>query len=271
MAQILMKTKRPRVVGSGKCYVRIGLRVAAEGETVATSGIDSRSSMRSGRPMIVPAGPGASLKERGRRGCDRDHPDRYEPGQRAVELDPRRGRDSRGGTQAVVADVHLGYEWAAARPVIACRLIRWRRPWSGSRGCSPAPMTRLIVAGDLVESARPCRRTAGDVRRLRDWLGSRGVTLLALEGNHDRGLFAQAGRRRRPHRRRPAGLPLARELPSTAGRSPTAIGRSSGNGPCRAISTPCSGPKASPLRVSSPGPTGSSCRRSRPMPRAATS
>jgi metallophosphoesterase superfamily enzyme len=59
-----------------------------------------------------------------------------------------------GERTAVIADVHLGYEWAA---------------------------------GDLVESARPCRRTAEDVRRLREWLEGRGVSLLALEGNHDRG------------------------------------------------------------------------------------
>ncbi len=50
-------------------------------------------------------------------------------------------------------------------------------------------IARLVVAGDLVESARPCRRTADDVRRLHDWLEARGVTVLALEGNHDRGRF----------------------------------------------------------------------------------
>jgi metallophosphoesterase superfamily enzyme len=63
-----------------------------------------------------------------------------------------------------------------------------------------AAIVQLIVAGDLVESARPCRRTDEDVRRLSEWLAARGVSLLALEGNHDRG--------RRPTRkdspRRPA-------------------------------------------------------------------
>ena len=49
-------------------------------------------------------------------------------------------------------------------------------------------MARLIVAGDLVESPRPCRRTSEDVHRLREWLLRRGVSMLVLEGNHDRGL-----------------------------------------------------------------------------------
>jgi uncharacterized protein len=50
------------------------------------------------------------------------------------------------------------------------------------------PVTRLIVAGDLIESARPCRRTRDDVRGLHAWLVGRGVSLLVLEGNHDRSL-----------------------------------------------------------------------------------
>src|SRR5262249_16952654 len=53
-----------------------------------------------------------------------------------------------------------------------------------------AAIARLIVAGDLVESPRPCRRTAADLRRLRDWLDARRVSLMVLEGNHDRSLFA---------------------------------------------------------------------------------
>ena len=87
---------------------------------------------------------------------------------------------------AVVADVHLGYEWARAK----------------SGDCVPAhsldetigllasmfgrvDVDRLIVAGDLVESRRHCRRTARDVSTLNRWLIDRGVTLLALLGNHD--------------------------------------------------------------------------------------
>ena len=94
---------------------------------------------------------------------------------------------------AVVADLHLGYEWArgaAGDSVIAHSLdetfsrlaLVLRR----------APVSRLVVAGDLVESPRPCVRTRADVRRLREWLEERGVSLLALEGNHDRSLARPA-------------------------------------------------------------------------------
>jgi uncharacterized protein len=90
---------------------------------------------------------------------------------------------------AVVADLHLGYEWArgaAGDSVIAHSLDE-----TLSRLAlilERAPVTRLVVAGDLVESPRPCRRTAADVHRLRKWLAGRGISLLALEGNHDRSL-----------------------------------------------------------------------------------
>jgi putative SbcD/Mre11-related phosphoesterase len=87
---------------------------------------------------------------------------------------------------AVVADVHLGYEWAR-----------------GTKGdCVPAhsldetvgrltslfehiKIRRLIVAGDLVESRRYCRRTDSDVARLTRWLLDRSIDLVALAGNHD--------------------------------------------------------------------------------------
>jgi metallophosphoesterase superfamily enzyme len=87
---------------------------------------------------------------------------------------------------AVVADLHLGYEWArgaAGDCVIAHSLdeILVRL----SRVLVRAPLARLVVAGDLVESPRPCPHTRDDVRRLCEWLAGRGVALLALEGNHD--------------------------------------------------------------------------------------
>lgn len=107
-----------------------------------------------------------------------------------------------GERTAVVADMHLGYEWARgasgdcvpahsldeALAMLVAVLAR-------------APIARLVVAGDLVESARPCGRTAADLRRLGDWLGSRGVELVPLEGNHDRA---------RRTVRRSADSPLAR-------------------------------------------------------------
>jgi putative SbcD/Mre11-related phosphoesterase len=92
-----------------------------------------------------------------------------------------------GERTAVVADVHLGYEWArgAAGDCVPSHSLEETRARL-STVLARAAIARLIVAGDLVESARPCQRTAGDVRRLIDWLGSRGVTLVVLEGNHDR-------------------------------------------------------------------------------------
>jgi len=88
---------------------------------------------------------------------------------------------------AVVADLHLGYEWArgaAGDSVIAHSLDE-----TLSRLAlilESAPVARLVVAGDLVESPRPCRRTAADVLRLHEWLAARSIAVLALEGNHDR-------------------------------------------------------------------------------------
>ena len=57
-----------------------------------------------------------------------------------------------------------------------------------------SPIARLVVAGDLVESHRPCRRTFADLARLVRWLRERGVGLVVLEGNHDRGLASLAVR-----------------------------------------------------------------------------
>jgi putative SbcD/Mre11-related phosphoesterase len=90
---------------------------------------------------------------------------------------------------AVVADLHLGYEWArgaAGDSVIAHSLNETLSRLA--LVLERAAVTRLVVAGDLVESPRPCPRTGADLRRLREWLAARGVSLLALEGNHDRSL-----------------------------------------------------------------------------------
>jgi putative SbcD/Mre11-related phosphoesterase len=98
-----------------------------------------------------------------------------------------------GERTAVVADVHLGYEWArgAAGDCVPAHSLEETMARLAPV-LARARIARLIVAGDLVESSRPCARTAADVRRLIDWLRSRGVTLLALEGNHDRGHVARA-------------------------------------------------------------------------------
>ena len=87
---------------------------------------------------------------------------------------------------AVVADVHLGYEWARGNSgdclpahSLAETLAKL------SRLFARAEIDRLVVAGDMVESPGPCRRTAADLSQLSRWLADRGVSLLRLEGNHD--------------------------------------------------------------------------------------
>ncbi len=96
---------------------------------------------------------------------------------------------------AVVADVHLGYEWArgAAGDCVPAHSLAETLSRLAAI-LARATITRLVVAGDLVESARPCRQTDDDVRRLTAWLEARGVGLLALEGNHDRPRRASAGK-----------------------------------------------------------------------------
>lgn len=91
------------------------------------------------------------------------------------------------GRTAVIADVHLGYDWArAARGDMVPPHALAEALAKLERLLARATIERLVVAGDLVESPRPCARTARDVARLGAWLGARGVELLALPGNHDR-------------------------------------------------------------------------------------
>jgi len=87
---------------------------------------------------------------------------------------------------AVIADVHLGYEWARAAggDVVPAHSLAETLAKLATL-LDHCPVDRLIVAGDLVESPRPCRRTASDVRGLTDWLRARGVSLHLLPGNHD--------------------------------------------------------------------------------------
>jgi putative SbcD/Mre11-related phosphoesterase len=87
---------------------------------------------------------------------------------------------------AVIADVHLGYEWARggrgevvpahSRAETIAKLSALSERWR---------FVRLVVAGDLVESPRSCPRTARDLAALRRWLDGQAVELLALRGNHD--------------------------------------------------------------------------------------
>jgi putative SbcD/Mre11-related phosphoesterase len=87
---------------------------------------------------------------------------------------------------AVIADVHLGYEWSrgAGGDLVPAHSLRETLVKVQSL-LTRAPVSRLIVAGDLVESPEPCPRTARDVNALADWLRLRGVELICLRGNHD--------------------------------------------------------------------------------------
>lgn len=87
---------------------------------------------------------------------------------------------------AVIADVHLGYEWARGAGgdcLPAHSLAETLAKLEGLLG--RLPIGRLVVAGDLVESPKPCRRTASDLRSLLEWLSDRGIELIPVLGNHD--------------------------------------------------------------------------------------
>ena len=87
---------------------------------------------------------------------------------------------------AVIADVHLGYEWARGRGgdcVPAHSLTETIDQLQSL--LSRAEVETLVVAGDLVESRRFCRRTLQDLGILKSWLRDYGVNLITLAGNHD--------------------------------------------------------------------------------------
>lgn len=87
---------------------------------------------------------------------------------------------------AVVSDVHLGYEWARASggDCVPAHSLAETIARLGAL-LDRSDVSRLVVAGDLVESRRPCLRTARDVSALARWLAGRGIELVPLAGNHD--------------------------------------------------------------------------------------
>jgi putative SbcD/Mre11-related phosphoesterase len=95
----------------------------------------------------------------------------------------------KGSRTAVIADVHLGYEWArgAAGDCVPAHSLDETVERLDSV-LARRDIERLVVAGDLVESSRLCHRTVADVFRLTRWLAGRGVRLVLTLGNHDRGL-----------------------------------------------------------------------------------
>ena len=87
---------------------------------------------------------------------------------------------------AVIADVHLGYEWARASGGDCLPAHSLRETIAKlSSLLDRQPVDRLVVAGDLVESPRRCRRTEADLKELYTWLQERRVELVPILGNHD--------------------------------------------------------------------------------------
>lgn len=102
-------------------------------------------------------------------------------------LAPEGAAVHRGERLAVIADVHLGYEWARAASgdmvpphSLAETLAKLQRLRARVR------FERLIVAGDLTESSTPCPRTTRDLASLGQWLESQGIAFELVMGNHDR-------------------------------------------------------------------------------------
>jgi putative SbcD/Mre11-related phosphoesterase len=87
---------------------------------------------------------------------------------------------------AVIADLHLGYEWA--RAMSGDVLPRHSLAETQARLASlldQLPVRELIIAGDVYESPAPCHRTKQDHRALELWLRDRGIALTLIRGNHD--------------------------------------------------------------------------------------
>jgi putative SbcD/Mre11-related phosphoesterase len=109
------------------------------------------------------------------------------------QLTPEGGAIHPGERTAVIADVHLGYEWARGAGGDCVPAHSLAETLDGlERLLGRARIDRLIVAGDLVETPRPCRRTAIELARLGRWLHDREITLVAVLGNHDRSLASMA-------------------------------------------------------------------------------
>lgn len=87
---------------------------------------------------------------------------------------------------AVIADLHLGYEWSRGRrgDVMPAHSLA-ETSAKLDRLLAVARINRLIVAGDMVESRTYCRKTEDDVSALAEWLHARGIALYRVRGNHD--------------------------------------------------------------------------------------
>ena len=107
---------------------------------------------------------------------------------------------------AVIADLHLGYEWARGASgdcVVAHSLEETLTRLSTLLGRSM--VSQLIVAGDLSNRLALALTRLATSTRLKSWLADRGVSFLVLEGNHDVAFSLSA--------RRPSGA--SNRLPAT--------------------------------------------------------
>jgi putative SbcD/Mre11-related phosphoesterase len=104
-------------------------------------------------------------------------------------LTPEGAAVDTGTGTAVIADVHLGYEWArtAAGDSLPAHSLT-QTTAQLSRLLARVSIRKLIVAGDLVESNRPCEYTQADLEQLLGWLADRRVELVLTAGNHDQKL-----------------------------------------------------------------------------------
>jgi uncharacterized protein len=96
---------------------------------------------------------------------------------------------------AVIADVHLGYEWArgASGDVMMAHSLHETLARLLTL-LGRTTFSQLVVAGDLLESSRPCTNTARDLQSLRSWLADRGIAFVVLKGNHDTNFSLSRGR-----------------------------------------------------------------------------
>jgi putative SbcD/Mre11-related phosphoesterase len=96
---------------------------------------------------------------------------------------------------AVIADVHLGYEWArAAAGDCVPRHSLHETLERLERLVGRFAIDHLIIAGDLLEPTRPCRRSRRDLELLGRWLAERRISLTVSIGNHDQTLGHHAAR-----------------------------------------------------------------------------
>lgn len=122
-----------------------------------------------------------------RQGSRTGRRDGTHPGPRGWRFAPEGAALHAATATAVIADVHLGYEWARAATgdvvpehTLADTLRRLESMLGRGR------FSRLVIAGDLVEPFGICPRTSRDVATLRRWLAGRGVELQGVRGDHDR-------------------------------------------------------------------------------------